>query len=326
MLKRDRMESNVAKTPLNELAARYIKSRPGERLTIDEVAAGVIALAPAKFAGKLATLGDEKAVLHQVTREIYSQRPSLLARHPEIATDTSRSPLRLFAELAQSDDVEPPLSVELRPVDAKEVADPPVSAEAEQRREHDLYEPLRDFLGDELGIMTRRIRESASRNRRGRNGNKWLHPDIVGMKMPGRDWSPLVNQCVSALPTRKAELFSFEVKVRLTSGNLRESFFQTVSNSLWANYAYLVATEVKGEDTYTELQMLCSLHGVGYLTFDLETPEASRIVIPARKREEVDWASVDRIAGENTDFVGYLERVHNYLQTGQHLSGLWAAP
>jgi len=316
----------VAKTPLHDLVAQYLNSRLGERLTIDEVAAGVIAMAPTRFAAKGQALGGDKALLNQVTREIYSQRPSIIARHPEISSDTSRSPLLVFAEPTQPDEVPAAPPDDDAAASPQSAPAPDATTEAEERREQDLYEPIRAFLYDELGIMTRRIRESTSGNRRGRNGNKWLHPDIVGMKMPGRQWSNLVNQCVSALPTRKAELFSIEVKVRLTSGNLREAFFQTVSNSLWANYAYLVATEVKGEETYVELQTLCSLHGVGYLTFDPKTPEASRIVIPARKRDEVDWASVDRIAKENADFTAYLERVHNYLQTGQHLSTLWTSP
>jgi hypothetical protein len=315
----------MAKTPLHELVAKYLNSRLGERLTIDEVAAGVIAMAPSRFAAKGQALGGDKALLNQVTREIYSQRPSIISRHPELSTDTSRSPMLVFAEPTQPDEIIKAETIVAAPI-SPGTALPDPTALAEEQREHDLYGPIRTYLYDELGIMTRRIRESTSGNRRGKNGNKWLHPDIVGMKMPGRQWSNLVNQCVSALPTRKAELFSIEVKVRLTSGNLREAFFQTVSNSLWANYAYLIATEVKGEDTYIELQTLCGLHGVGYLTFDPKTPEASRIVIPARKRDEVDWASVDRIAKENADFTGYLERVHNYLQTGQHLSTLWAAP
>jgi hypothetical protein len=31
--------------------------------------------------------------------------------------------------------------------------------------------------------------------------------------------------------------------------NVRECFFQAVSNSSWANFGYLVAAEIEGQDT-----------------------------------------------------------------------------
>ena len=96
-----------------------------------------------------------------------------------------------------------------------------------------------------------------------------------------------------------------------------------MSNSLWANRAYLAATEVKGQDTLEELTVLCSLHGVGYIAIDPENVSESRILIPARERDEVDWASANRIAQENADFRAYLKQVLNYLHTGQVVLQLW---
>lgn len=194
----------------------------------------------------------------------------------------------------------------------------------EEVKEHSLYGPLQTFLAGELDTFSRRIRESTSTNRRGKQGNKWLHPDIVGMLAPGQNWDQVVRQCSMAMPTRKAEIIALEVKVRLTGGNVREAFFQSVSNSLWANRAYLVATEVKGEDTLAELTTLCSLHGIGYISLDADNPLESRVLIPAREREEVDWASANRIAEENADFREFLGHVLNYLQTGKVVESLWS--
>ena len=49
-------------------------------------------------------------------------------------------------------------------------------------------------------------------------------------------------------------------------------------------------------------------------------------MIPAREREEVDWASANRIAVENADFRDYLQNVLNYLQTGALMDRLWNEP
>lgn len=92
---------------------------------------------------------------------------------------------------------------------------------------------------------------------------------------------------------------------------------------MWANRAYLAASEVKGTDTLTELQMLCSLHGIGYISIDPNNYQETRVMIPAREREEVDWASANRIAVENGDFEEYLSNVLNYLRTGKVMPRLW---
>jgi uncharacterized protein len=194
-----------------------------------------------------------------------------------------------------------------------------------ERTEADLYPVLQTFLLERESIVSKRIREQTSSNRRGRNGNKWLHPDIVGMHAPGREWLEVVRRCSRELPTRKAKLVAVEVKRVLSAGDVRQHFFQTVSNGTWANRAYLAAAEIRGEDTWRELETLCAAHGVGYIRIDPEDPDGCRILIPAREREEIDWASANRVAAENGDFRDYLQNVLNYLQTGSLMERLWDA-
>lgn len=307
--------------PLHRVVADYISAHAGARLTIAEIAKGVVEADSERFAAKEAGLGSRDALLNQLTREIYAQRGGLVLKHPQISTDASKSPIRLFIENHTE------ASESIHPVGRETPlikAEVPEAEASDDVREHALYDPLQRFLSEELGVVSRRIRESTSANRRGRNGNKWLHPDIVGMLAPGQEWHDVVRQCSMAMPTRKAKLVAIEVKLRLTAGTVRESFFQAVSNSLWANSAYLVATEVKGEDTFAELTTLCSLHGVGYISLDHDNPSESRILIPARDRDEVDWASANRIAAENGDFREFLGHVLNYLQTGKLVDKLWS--
>lgn len=308
--------------PLSKLVFDYLKRNAGRRLTVGEIALGLADKHATHFKAKGRKLGSKSALVTQVTREIYGRRAAMVRRFPQILTDATRSPIRLFVEAADESEVV------TRDLNAAEtVSAPHVSevAAAEQRHERSLYAPLQAYLAESHGIVSKRIRESTSSNRRGRYGNLWLHPDVVGMMTPGLHWEDLIRQCSSAMPIRKAKLVSVEVKLALTASTVRESFFQAASNSLWANRAYLAATEVRGEDTLEELTVLCSLHGVGYIAIDPDNLSESRILIPARERDEVDWASANRIAKENADFRTYLQQVLNYLQTGQVIHQIWGA-
>lgn len=304
---------------LSKLVLDYLKRNAGRRLTVGEIALALADEHPTRFKAKGDRLGSKSALVTQITREIYGRRASMVRQFPQILTDASRSPIRLFVEAAD----EPRVLVSEPFAAGAVVADETDAVAAEQRREHSLYAPLQAYLAESHGIVSKRIRESTSSNRRGRYGNRWLHPDIVGMMTPGLHWEDLVRQCSSAMPMRKAKLVSVEVKLVLTASTVRESFFQAASNSLWANRAYLAATEVRGEDTLEELTVLCSLHGVGYIAIDPDNLSESRILIPARERDEVDWASANRIATENADFRAYLQQVLNYLHTGQVIHQLW---
>jgi hypothetical protein len=98
--------------------------------------------------------------------------------------------------------------------------------------------------------------------------------------------------------------------------NVRETFFQAVSNSSWANFGYLVAAEIEGADTTKELRMLFSLHGIGFIQLDTDNPAESQILIPARERLEVDWVTCNRLTQENKDFLQFLRLVRQFYQTG----------
>jgi len=308
--------------PLHRLIADYLRSRPRERLTPAEIATALIQLHPDRFAQKARDLDGRTTIEEQVTREVYANRKAVLRNDRSISLDPSRRPQALFFD--------PDADLNAAPVAAtsgSEVRDSTSQtsenrAEQEDANEHALYAPLQRFLYQELNIVSKRIREGTSSNRRGRGGNKWLHPDIVGMLVPSQVWGELVQQVSTELPTSKAKLIAIEVKRRLTVGTIREAFFQAVSNSLWANRGYLAAAEIDAE-TLEGLNMLCALHGVGYIAVDRENVGESQILIHARERDEVDWASASRIAQENSDFTAFLNNVLNYLRSGKVMPPLW---
>ena len=183
-------------------------------------------------------------------------------------------------------------------------------------READLYPKVGAFLQDAYGIHSKRIDERNSSNKMGRGGNRWLYPDVVGVEDLSRSWEGIIKECVEKHSDKKVKLWSFEVKTEIRRSNVRECFFQAVSNSSWANYGYLVAAQLEynAED---ELRILSALHGIGFILLDDSMPKKGSVLIPARERVDVDWNTANRIAEANTDFADYIERVSDFLQTGR---------
>lgn len=105
-------------------------------------------------------------------------------------------------------------------------------------------------------------------------------------------------------------LFSFEIKKVLSKANYREAFFQAVSNSSWAHEGYLVAADIKQDDEFlAELERLASSFGIGIIQLDPKDIDASRILYPARNRENLDWETINKLCKQNKDFEKFLQDV-----------------
>jgi hypothetical protein len=192
----------------------------------------------------------------------------------------------------------------------------------ERSSEIDLYPKLGSFLKNEYGIYCKRIDEKTSSNKQGRGANKWLHPDLVGLEDLTIDWQPATKECAKLNFDKRCNLYSFEVKQSIYIGNVRECFFQTVSNSSWANYGYLVAAELESSAA-RELQILCAAHGVGFIRLDANNIELSERLIPARYKEAIDWDLVNRLIEENIDFASYINEVKRFHLTGSTKDSDW---
>ena len=105
-----------------------------------------------------------------------------------------------------------------------------------------------------------------------KNYAEWLHPDMVGFWFPFQDYNKELL-ALSGGGLSIARFFSFELKRDLTFANLRESFFQAVSNSSWAHEGYLVAANIDdSEELREELSRLSGSFGIGVIELDLENP------------------------------------------------------
>ena len=179
--------------------------------------------------------------------------------------------------------------------------------------ERELYPVLGEYCAT-LGIKTLRINEhKIDENCRfkGKGANKWLHPDVVGFQDITDGFNADAKQCLIKSAESRGLFYSFEVKNVLSMSTLREYFFQTVSNSSWANFSYLVSMKHDielEEDVERELQLLCASFKIGFIELNKKDPTLSEIKIMA-PFTDMDWGMVNRIAVQNTDFQRYLQYV-----------------
>ncbi len=307
---------------LRKIVVEFLRQNPEQKFTAREIANWIFGTYPDECAQKQARstaianpLDSETALLQQLVAEIGSQRRNFQKRHPEIKT-TEERPRKYYFTLS-TDSVE---------IDHAEIHGPSPATKANGfavEKEHDLYPILSEYLWSELKLYSKRINEKRSSNSRGAGGNKWLYPDLVGLEDLSSDWHREVKDCVQQYADKKTKLWSFEVKTSISRANMREVFFQAVSNSSWANLGYLVASEIVGEDTRKELRMLAGLHGIGFIRLDAEDPSESQIIIPARERPEVDWDTANRLTEENKDFLEYIKLIRQLYQTGEIRQSDW---
>lgn len=171
-------------------------------------------------------------------------------------------------------------------------------------KERELHKFLSWFAKYGLGaVLTKTIyHESSSK----KNWAEWLHPDLVGFWFPFKDYNPELL-ALSGNGLSIARFYSFEMKREITFGNLRESFFQAVSNSSWAHEGYLVAPNIDESETLrNELTRLSGSFGIGVIELVLDDPEKSQVLCPAKRKLEIDWEGANKLAKENPDFRQFL--------------------
>lgn len=297
-----------------------LRDHPGKRFTAHELAEAFLQRYPAEMAEKKTNprYATQEKLLAQLAAEIGGERTvEAKKRCSNIVTQDKPRP-RLYWW-----DANPQQQAEvLQTLDEAVSTDVDVPLIPQSLSEHELYPLLIEFLHKEHQLYCQRINEKTSKNSWGIGGNRWLHPDVVALEPLDQHWNDVVKECVRYGNDSAIRLWSFEVKKHLTRGNVRECFFQAVSNSTWAHFGYLVITGMNN-DVEPELQMLAGLHGIGVLLLNIESLFDSQILIPARERSGIDWQSVNRIVAENADFERFIEQVGIYNQTRRLVKSVW---
>jgi hypothetical protein len=297
----------------------FLKEHPKKSFNGRQIAEAIILKYPDDYQEKRSNprFNSEADFISQVVAEIGSQKDAILKKNSKIQWRDKPRPRVYWYDPETSDDEalavdqETPAPADTDESDTESIQSIP---KLSVFNEEQLYPILIDYLKLEKRLYCQRINEKRSKNNRGKGGNHWLHPDIVAMQPIDKAWHELVRTCIDQ--ANRIRLWSFEVKKVLNTTNVRESFFQAVSNSSWANEGYLVTTDISSNAVESELRMLSALHGIGVILLDTENSSESEILLPSKSRSEIDWQSVNRILLENGDFKDYIELVSMYYQTG----------
>lgn len=152
--------------------------------------------------------------------------------------------------------------------------------------------------------------EKSNNDKKGKN--KWLHPDIVGVYFPFQDYNQSTKDMIKSFNENAIKLFSFEMKIKIDIGHLREYFFQAVSNSSWANEGYLVALEYKKDsELLDEMSRLNNSFGIGFIKLNPKNIEQSEILFPAKINKTLDWKTINRLVEENPDFKDFIDYIND---------------
>ncbi|WP_412471782.1 HrgA protein [Halobacteriovorax sp. RT-1-4] len=295
---------------LNDKVIEILKDNHPEKLTARELAEVVAKIYNDELKGKVnksKNISNHQELINQLTREIGSRTPLIKKKNENVKTTEGRPRKYFYSELSENQ--------ELAALD-KEKSKKSIPLEK------DLYPLLSEYLHLQHNTSSKRINEKRSKNSRGKNGNKWLHPDIVGFEDLSTDWCEEIRKCSKSHYDKNVSMWSFEVKRLINSTNVREAFFQTVSNSSWANKSYLVAAEIS-EPALKELGILTSAHGIGFILLNLDNIAESQILLPCREKQDIDWDSCNKLAVENIEFKNYIKEIRKFYQTGESSKSFW---
>ncbi len=110
-------------------------------------------------------------------------------------------------------------------------------------KERDLHRLLSNFLKSQKSILSKTIFHEASK--KSDQNQKWIHPDMVGVNFNDFREDATVSLMKAADIKQYVDLFSFELKCSIRNDHeLKEAYFQALSNSSWANFGYLVSFDI----------------------------------------------------------------------------------
>lgn len=137
--------------------------------------------------------------------------------------------------------------------------------------EQDFYESFAEWLeeNDEVTVASTLGGSSL--------GGKWGTPDVIGVLKP-----------------RAQDIFKFEfqivtAEIKAVPSQPVVAFGQAVAYRLFSHKSYIVVPNSTSSDDMNRLKSLCSIHGVGLVTFALnkEQPDYTVVVLPINATPDV---------------------------------------
>ncbi|WQS34476.1 hypothetical protein KVF10_00445 [Helicobacter pylori] len=184
--------------------------------------------------------------------------------------------------------------------------------------ERDLHPLLVKFLSEDPNFRLRCKTIYHERCKKDKQGKcEWNYTDIVGVYFPYNEYKKETLEFLRHTGQKRHKLFSFELKKDLALTNLKESYFQAVSNSSWANEGYLVVKNIEDkdkEDILGELRRLNQSFGIRVIKLESEISN-SKILLPARERE-IDIPTLDMLLDKSPDFETFVNDINKQIKAG----------
>lgn len=179
----------------------------------------------------------------------------------------------------------------------------------ENYKERDLHKLLSNYLVTQKNILSKTIFHETSK--KSDQNQKWIHPDMVGVSFSEFQNKATVTLMKAADIKQYVDLYSFELKCSIQNDHeLKEAYFQALSNSSWANFGYLVAFEIN-DDLMEEIERLNRAFGIGIIR--LSPYETDTKILFSAKKNEVDYFTIDKLCRINEDFKRFMERTARVL-------------
>ncbi|QCB41007.1 hypothetical protein E5673_01170 [Sphingomonas sp. PAMC26645] len=142
--------------------------------------------------------------------------------------------------------------------------------------EADFYQSFADWLVDVAEEVNAAVALGGSVLR-----GKWGTPDVIGVLKPRtQDMLKFEPQIVSA-------------EIKIDPNQPVVAFGQAVAYRLFSHKSYIVVPSTTGEDDMGRLKALCSIHGVGLVTFTLDkaAPDYTTLVLPQQASPDMFYAN-----------------------------------
>lgn len=149
------------------------------------------------------------------------------------------------------------------------------------------------------------------------NAQKWVHPDIVGVQFEEFKNDATLSLLKAIEPKETVHIYSYELKKKIESDyQLKQCYFQALSNSSWANFGYLVAFEIN-EDLTEEMERLNNAFGIGII---LMQANDSKILFQAREKE-LEYNTIEKLNNLNKDFCTFTTKLSKVLNASKDYTG-----
>lgn len=145
------------------------------------------------------------------------------------------------------------------------------------------------------------------------NAQKWVHPDIVGVQFEEFKNDATLSLLKATEPKETVHIYSYELKRKIDSDyQLKQYYFQALSNSSWANFGYLVAFEIS-DDLEEEMERLNNAFGIGII---LMQANDSKILYPAREKT-LDYNTIEKLNNLNPDFCTFVTKLSKVMNASK---------